>query len=461
MSSVTFGGLVSGLDTNAIIDKLVAIEKQPITTYQKHQSDDNTKLSTLASLVSKVQALSDASNALATSTKANPVGATSSDSSRVAATASTAATSGSYALIVDHLATAQANTSSRFVESKAPGDGSLTITVGSGDPFTVSYEQDDKLEDVAASINGKAAGVVASVVNDGTRYRLVIASTKTGVTNGFTVDESGASLGFEDPGSQTTPPLDAAFSLNGIDITRSTNHVTDVITGVTLDLRSATPVGGAATSITVGLDQSVLTTRIQTLVSTYNDVAKVLNSELSFSGVKRGNDTLFGDGALRDLQRTIASAFGGGYGVSSLSALQFGIELQKDGTMTFDSSKLGTALAANPTGAQVLFAGDNTAGLAQKLKTSLDVFIRPVDGRLVAKQDALKKDITNYDNLITQTNEAAAKMEARLRKQYAAMEQALSNLQTQSGVISTLILGGTSTSTNSTAKASTGSSSRS
>lgn len=462
MSSISFGGLVSGLDTNGIIDKLIAIEKQPITTYQKHQSDDNAKLSTLASLVTKVQALSDAANALATSSKANPVAATSSDSNRLTATSAAGATQGSYKIIVDTLAAAQANTSSRFATNAAPGDGSLSIKVGTNDAFSVSYKSGDKLDDIAASINNKAAGVVATVLQDGSRYRLLVTSTKTGLANAFTITESGASLGYADPGTVTTEAADASFWLNGINVTRASNHITDAIANVTLDLRSVTPQGGIATAVTVGLDQSALTSKVQSLVNAYNDVAKSLADQLAYNGSKKGSDTLFGDGTLRDLQRSIATVFAGSYGNNgTLSAAHLGVELQKDGSMSFDSSKFAAALGTDPTSAQTLFAGDVSQGLAQKLKLSLDVYTRAIDGRLVAKQDALKKDITNYDKLIAQTTETASKLEARLRKQYAAMEQALSTLQTQSGLISSLILGGTTSTSTSSSNKSSGSTSSS
>ena len=149
--SVSFGGLVSGLDTNTLVTQLVNAEKLPITGYQQHQSDDRTKLSTLASIISGVQALTTAAQDLSTTSLANPLTASSSDTSIVQVTSGSGALPGAHSLTVNNLAQAQVNSSTPLGTDAAPGNGTLNITVGSNPAVSIDYTSTDKLEDQVKS----------------------------------------------------------------------------------------------------------------------------------------------------------------------------------------------------------------------------------------------------------------------------------------------------------------------
>jgi flagellar hook-associated protein 2 len=381
----------------------------------------------------------------------------------VQVTAGTGALPGAHSLTVSHLAQSQVNSSTPFGTDAAPGTGTLNITVGSNPPVSVNYTSSDKLEDVASRINGLGAGVVASVLNDGVNYRLMISATKSGVANGMTFTESGAGLGFTAQGSQTVAAQDASFTLDNVAITRSSNFVTDAAPGLTLDLRGQTAQGGSPTTITVGLDQAGLSSKVQALVNAYNGVQKTLSGDLAYTGTALGSNTFFGDATLELMQSALSGVFAQGFGNGGISAAQLGIDLAKDGSLTlsFDPAKFSAALAASPTIAQDLFTGNGTPGLAQSLTTMLDSYTRPIDGVLTAKQDSLNKDITYYDQLIQQTTDSANALGARLRAQFAAMEQALSLMQSQSSILLGLGVGANATTGTSSSGSTTSSANKS
>ena len=103
MSVLTFGGLASGLDTNAIIDALVSAERIPITRAKNQQTSLNSALTTINGISSKLGTLKSAAQALSTSLGFSSFKATSSDSAVVTSVGGVASP-GSFELTVNQLA---------------------------------------------------------------------------------------------------------------------------------------------------------------------------------------------------------------------------------------------------------------------------------------------------------------------------------------------------------------------
>src|SRR4051812_5627233 len=98
MPTITFGGLASGIDTNSIIDKLVAVEKSPEKAINTNISNANSKISLLGDLSTRLTSLKTAADALNLSRYTHPVTATSNDTSTVSITGSTATSQGTFSL---------------------------------------------------------------------------------------------------------------------------------------------------------------------------------------------------------------------------------------------------------------------------------------------------------------------------------------------------------------------------
>lgn len=438
--AISFGGLISGLDTNAIIDKLISVEKLPIRTLQKRKSDANTQISTLGDLASKLQALKTQLTGIKTTAGLSPLSATSTDATRVTASVTGTPAAGVYSVSITTLARAQSNKSLSYASDTAgiAGAGSLFIQVGAGAPVQVDYTGADTLTAIANRINSNVSTVTAAVVNTGSDYRLTVTSKSTGTANalqfasnvGMTIADG---LGLSANVVQSAD--NAVFTVNGLALTRSSNTVTDAVTGMTLQLQSVTPGGGAATNITVASDQAALQTKIKGFVDAYNAVATVLKDQLTYSGVKKGTDTLFADPTARSLQLKMQSTISTSYvyngGGSFESAKRIGITTNSDGTLAFDADKFSAALATDSNIVKNLFLGTGANGLTAALTSVADLFSDPISGSLQSVQTSRKKLIKSYDDQIQRIEDAAVKMEERLRSQFAAMERAISQYQAQ------------------------------
>jgi flagellar hook-associated protein 2 len=446
MSTISFTGLASGFDSNSVINSLVAAERQPATELQQHEADTNQQISTLGDLVSKLQSLGTTATGLSDATSIQSLSASTSDSSRVTISATGSAIATNYNLSVQQLARAQTSVSTTFGSDTAgaAGTGSLTLTVGAGAPVTINYGANDTLDTIASAINSSAAGtsVSASVMNVGKGYQLVVSSRQSGAANAISFQESGSGLGFTQPGSTVVSARDAAFTVNGIAVTRPSNVVSDLFSGVTFTLRSETPAGAGDTSLTVQTDVSGLQSKVQSIVDGYNTVANALNAQLSYNGQTKGPDTLFGDPALQALQRQMGLAFAHSYsssgGTSSPAAL--GIKLASDGTLSIDPTAFAAAVNANPSAVQQLFLGDGSqgSGLIGGINTLVSQYTDFVSGVFVNEQASKRTLITTYDKEIQRINDHADSLGVSLRAQFAKLDQLMSQFNGQQSYLSAL-----------------------
>jgi flagellar hook-associated protein 2 len=371
MAAITFSGLATGFDSNAVIDSLVALDRQPISVLDRRKADAQKRVTILSDLVTKLQALSAKAQGLDTATEVRPLLARSSDEARLRATIAGAPAAGSYRFSVQALASAQTSRSNGFSSENVGADGSLGIAVGSDVAVTVGYSATDTLADLASRINASGARVNASVLFDGTQHRLLVSGREPGANNAVGFSDPGGVLGLADPGALVSSASDAALTVSGVAIFRHENRLTDVLSGVTLDLASVTPTGGADTVVTIGADPAAARTKLKELVSAYNDVARVLSAQLTYSGVRRGTDTLFGDSSLKGLQARLAGILTTSYpsGTGTLAAGQLGVAIGKDGTLVLDESKLDAALEADPLALSRLLAGEGAPALAAGLQS--------------------------------------------------------------------------------------------
>jgi flagellar hook-associated protein 2 len=441
--SISFSGLSSGLDTESIVTKLVAVEKAPADLLTTRKSNTTKQLSLVGDFVSKLQALSSAATNLNSATNINAFTSTSADPSRVKVTSSSSAAVGSYNIKVDHLAQAQTTRSGVYTsrdQSGLVGVGQLTLAVGADAAVAVDYDPSDTLDTIASKINGSGARVNASVLFDGTSYRLNVTSKDTGLANKITFGGSGDLLGFDAVDATVVDAKDAQIQLNGTTVTRSSNSMTDVVDGVTFDLQSETPAGGSATTVSVQRDAAGLRAKMQTLVDAFNAVSTAVNNQLTYSGdgtTHKGGDTLFGDPTIASLQRSLASVVAKTYanGTGETSTGQLGIALGRDGKLTIDATKFDAAVSKDPGALVNLLAGPNRDGLSSAIVSMAKSYTDSVDGLLVQKQKSLTSLNASYDKQIDRINTTADSLGTRLRKQFSAMEQTMSLLNSQTSYI--------------------------
>jgi Flagellar capping protein len=396
-------GIGSGLDVNGLVSQLMALEQRPLSLLNTKEAKLQAQLSAYGSLKGALSSFQSAVAALATPAKFTAVKASVADSTVLTASAATTASAGSYSIEVQTLAQAQKLKSDTFdATSDAVGTGSLTIQFGtySGGSFTLNPEKSAKtvtigsanasLAGVRDAINAADAGVSASIINDGTGYRLVIASEDAGVANALKItvadddldntDAAGlsrlvydASTGGTTNLTQTVLAQNATAVIDGIAISKSTNAWTDAIEGVTLNLLKE----GETTTLKVAKDTAGTKAAVESFVKAFNDLNATLTSLSKYDAASKQASILTGDATVRSVQGQLRSLFNtalstAGGGLTSLA--EIGVTFQTDGTLKLDSSKLTAALNDGTKDVATLFAavGKPTDSLVSFVSSTTD-----------------------------------------------------------------------------------------
>lgn len=393
MATVSSLGSGSGLDLESLVTKLMQAEQQPLTNLVSKEAKLQGKISALGTLKSSLSTFQSSVQTLTDSSKFQQATASVSDSEVATVSASSTAQTGSYSLEVTQLAVAHKLKSAAYTNTTDEiGTGTLSIQFGtySGGVFTANPDKaaasitisssQNTLSGVRDAINAAGAGVTASIVNDGSGNRLVLTSTSTGESSsmritatdgdGNNTDNSGlselvydASTGGTSNLSQVLAAKNAQFTLDGMSITKSSNTVTDVISGMTINLLQKTDTDTPVT-ISVSRDTSTVTKAVQDFVKAYNTLNTSIKDLGHFSYNKDTKVTdagaLQGEYALSAIQsqlrNTLNGVLSGGGTYTRLS--QVGVTFQKDGSLAVDTSKLGAAVKSNAADVASLFSAN-------------------------------------------------------------------------------------------------------
>lgn len=426
-------GIGSGLDVQGIVSQLVDLERRPIQLLQNAKEQLTTKLSSFGLVRSYMGNLQSVVNQLASAsfwTARNS--ATSSDATAVAASAGASAAAGVYSIEVTTLAQAQVlatptgTDARRFTDASNVGGGTIVIT-RSGTPKPITITDNSSLASVRDQINAAKAGVTASIVNDSTGPRLVLTATDTGLANAVTVDGSGttgqlqaALAGL----SQARPAADAVLSINGLQVTSASNQLKNAIDGVDLTLSKTTT---SPVQITVASDTSSVTKGINDFVAAYNELVKYLGSQTRYDEDSKIAGALQGDSTAVGLLNRLRSLV---QQPSSASAVfqrlgDFGLALQRDGTIKVDNAKLASALS-NRTEAALAFSNAGN-GLALGFKAFTDGMLG-TEGALTSRTSGLRDRIKRNEREQERLEDRIERVRERLLKQYAALDTSLSRL---------------------------------
>lgn len=273
-------------------------------------------------------------------------------SSILSTSISSGTATGTHTVVVDQLATAEQIASSGQTSSTAALSYTGSFVIGAGsDGATVSVTSGMSLTDIMNSINGTSSGVTASIVEvSSTDYILEVSASDTDETIALT-DVSGgilSGLGLADGSGNAADVITAAqpaiLTVDGITgITRSSNTVDDVISGVTLDLAKSDADTTVTLSITPNTDD--VASAISTFVSAYNSWRDFYAYETAVgsTGTASSTSVLFSDGSLRDANETIANAVASLVNNTSLGAI--GISLNSDNTLSINTASLTSALS--------------------------------------------------------------------------------------------------------------------
>jgi flagellar hook-associated protein 2 len=460
VGSIKFGGLASGIDTSAIIDALMDVERLPIKRMETDRADVvkrqglmrelNTMLLALREAARGIDNRSDSLTAVASKEELLATSAQSADESILGASSSGSAAPGTYSVRVEQLATAARSVTAAYgaaTDLVGQNGDTLSIAYGGAASIALTLDGTESLQDVAALINEDAdndGSVRASILDDGQGgFRLVIVGADVGTDDDVTVTTSilgPLGVPFIDP-ALSQSATDAELVVFGVPITRDTNEVSDVIPGVTLRLTGTNDpnVATDAVTVTVSRDGDAIAAKLQTFVDAYNAIREFSLRQSTYDTINKKAGPLSGDLGLRLSEKAAQDVLGrsftfAGNPFSSVSSI--GIEFEKGGKLSLDRTVLDAALASDPDSVRQLLAGDGTTdGAATALARALEPVVRSGDGILAERLDATKDEIDDIDDRIERAEARLGRIEESLTRRFTALEQLISAFQSSSSFL--------------------------
>lgn len=478
--SISSSGIGSGLDVNAIITSLMNVEKLGLSKLQATATTMQTKLSAFGQMQSLVSAFHDASVPLFNKNSFAVTSASSTDSSSVSASSSTSAIPGSYSVSVTSLSSTQNVVTASGVgqfsaASDVVGTGTITISLGSWNTnpdgtlpasplFTPKAGGTDivipvgasanTLQDVANAINQAGAGVSATVVTDATGSRLALQSTSSGAANGFRVtvaDDVPANTATQglnrlvfDPEnvgnamSLSQAASDTHATINGIDVTTSSNTLADVVGGMTFVLGKVTT---SPVTVNVTSNTDAVKNMLISFVSAYNGLTSFLSDATKYDPVAKQGALLQGDATTTGLQNRLRAMIGqSGTASSVFSTISaIGIEFQKDGRLSINDTRLAAALKNLPELTKAMsnvdLATPANNGFAKKISDWTRDLLAS-NGTLPGKTTSIQSQIAANQKDQDRFNAKLTAIEARLRAQYTNLDTVMSRANALSQYVS-------------------------
>lgn len=457
MATISFGGLGNGLDFGQVVDQLVKASRIPVDRLNAKKADLNSKSTDFATLSTKLIALQSTADKMRLPSSFDRSGVSVSDPTVLAATGASSAVQGSYTIKVTQLAQSHqiTNRAAKAVASATTDivsglSGTFTFRVGSGTDQTVSLSAAATIDDLKTAINDLGAGVTASVINTGSEsspaYRLALTAVNTGAGNTVTIVADNTDLDFlNSSGAGGTDTLQAAQdaviivgdpNLNPVTFQRSSNAMTDAIAGVSLTLNKTT--GSDTILVNVSRDVTAVQTNIKDLAAAYNEVVKFINERSTYDVATKEGGIFFNEPTVRRVLsqlRTALSSVVSGL-TTYVSVGDVGFKTERDGTVTIDDARLSAALSSNYAAVKNLFVTQTgSVGVAQLVNTAVDTLDDIESGALTLRKHGLTDQISDVTDEIARKEDLIAQYEERLRRQYAALDGLLGQLQSQIGFL--------------------------
>ena len=447
-SGIRLGGLSSGLDTEAIVSQLMAIERQPRGRLERKQAAVQARQDALRDISTKLKSLKSAAQALASAgTWAPTQSITSTDAARVGARMVGSASPGTYDVEVTNIATTATRT---FNTQVRPNPTTMTFTTTStGAQYSVSIPPNSTVDDIVRVINADTNAPVAARNYNG---QLLISARATGFGGNFTVNSPNIITGE----TASVAGVDAQFKVNGTSYTRSSNTVTDVIAGAELTLNGAT-VAGTPVKVEIGVaavDSKGLATRVKAFVEAYNAVVDATRSRTTEKRVTNAQTVadakkgvLFGDSGLNNMlsQLRVAvmdpASVGNSLTMDEFAEIGVSTGAATGGTsnpdsvagkLTFDEAKFLKAYESDPSSVEKLLRGTEfSTGLSARIDNVIKPFTE-VGGMFDGRLSASTSELTRLADQIKRMDARLSRKETYLRHQFTTLETSLSKLNSQS-----------------------------
>jgi flagellar hook-associated protein 2 len=367
---ISFAGLGSGTDFNALIEGLMSIEQRRVTSLETWKATWEEKVEEFKDLNSKMLSLRSTLKNYDTVNEFLAKSVSTTDSSVLTASADGDAESGNYQVEIGSLASNDVFITSSGVSdlntSVVTGNSNFTFSYG-GESYTVSnIAAGTTLAGLVNTINTNPESskhIRASTIFDGTNYHLQLAGRDLGADNQLVISNTGSILFGPSDFQETQDASNSQMRINGFPsaaggwLERDTNTITDVIDGLTLNLKEASP--GSTVKVTVATDTEQIKENIRTIVDEINEVRQKI---LDITAVDDSQEEVKG------------SILTGNYGIQIISQKLNDITAQKGVAFDFYNDETGE--------------GDLFSALSQVGITTDAEKGSPTYGLLIIKEDS-------------------------------------------------------------------------
>ena len=447
---ITALGAGSGVDVKALAKSLVEAERAPKQQAIQSKIDKSeAKISGYSAMMAALDIFKQQVDGLDSVTDFAAVDIRNSNPLAVEVSTNSLASPGAHTISITSLAQAQ----------RSVGDGfdNVTAQVNGGNAFTLSLTVAGEATDIEISaadtnasavvnaINQAGAGVSAQLLDTGVegaadRYKIVLTG-QTGASNAFSVSTDAADtsgLNFTTPTGQDA--ADAAVTVNGVAISRSTNTIDDVIPGMTFDLLGPTT---GAVAVQLNRDSSGVKERVQSLVTAYNSMVSdfgILTGPASEDEEDIYSGSLRGDSTVRSVLSQMRQVFFGESetaGESITSLRDMGVSVDKDGVVTLDEAALDEALTTHFEEVVSALAGRTTTevdgetviqqGLGAEMAARLRALMCPT-GIILSQSTSAESQVGRYEEQLEKLETRMEGILERYTKQFAAMESIVGQL---------------------------------
>jgi|GEM_PF-717841 len=324
--------------------------------------------------------------------------------------------------------------------------GSFQIDVeggtGSGE---ITINDTMSLNDINNQINAIGIGgdLTSEVTGTNGKFSLAITSaaansdiklSNTGVDNNVLSDLAFGNRSYKD---ELQTAEDASIDINGITgITSSSNTFSEAVDGMTFNLNPEAEINSAAT-VSVTKDTGKATKVVQGFVDQYNSVMSFIDGKTDYDAEEDKGAILQGDSTAMRLQMRLRELVtsrvkeNGNY----QSLYSIGIEVDRDGVMSIDNSKFKEALENSSEEVANLFKAESESegydGMAVRMDSYLDQLMQSNTGLIPRRLDLYDNQIEGLNDDIEDVQRKVEMTRERYVQQFAAMEEAISEMQSQ------------------------------
>lgn len=460
MASTPVGSGV--IDVSSIVSQLMSLERAPLNALASRIKGVDARLSEVGKLKAAMDRLRTAATALSGTAGWDAAKASSAQPEAIVASASAGAVKGSYSLQVNALARQQSLVTSALPDADAlVGGGTLEITFGNGEgsgfaadaarePLQITVTAGATLADVRDAINAADGELAATLVNDVDGTRLMIRGTQTGADQAFRItatdDGSGsgglglAALSYTpgDTGGALTrlqAASNAQVELDGLGLSLANNHSNELIENLSLQFQQVTT---APVLVEVAHDSEATRAAVETFVTAYNELNSLIRTQTSYDAATKTAGPLQGRQAIVQAQGALRNAVSGTVAGADLARLaEAGIDIMRDGSLKISEEGL-TAALADPGRLQALFGSNSTdpeaQGISRRLGALLDRLLG-TEGAITGTTRSLEAQRRLFEDQEGRMNNRLSLIEARLIRQYSALD---TNLSQMSGMFAAL-----------------------